>query len=253
MQSGYYEPGEKRAARVGDLFAAIAPRYDLINDLQSVGCHRLWKRRLVRLAAPHPGQCALDLCCGTGDVALSLAAQGAQVVGLDFSEPMLSVARRRRAVRSGARAPDRGAPTIAGAPLNPALVRGDALQLPFPDGSFDVVTISYGLRNLADWEHGLREMLRVTRAGGQLLVLDFGKPDNAAWRACYFAYLRVCVPLFGWVFCGDARTHAYILTSLRHYPAHHVVAAKMRDLGCRDTRILPLLGGVMTIHQGMKA
>lgn len=234
MSNRYYEVGEQRGARVNDLFATIAPRYDLINDLQSFGLHRLWKRRLVRLAEPLEGRPALDLCCGTGDVAFALAQCGASVTGLDFSGPMLAVARRR------------------GAEAGPTFLQGDAQNIPFPDEHFEVVTISYGLRNLTSWEQGLREMWRVAKSGARLLVLDFGKPDNAVWRALYFAYLRLFVPLFGWLFCGDSQTHAYILESLKHYPAQHGVAAKMREMGCRDVRIVPLLGGVMTINYGVK-
>jgi demethylmenaquinone methyltransferase/2-methoxy-6-polyprenyl-1,4-benzoquinol methylase len=241
MSNRYYQPGGERAARVNDLFAAIAPRYDLINDLQSFGLHRLWKRRLVRLAAVRAGSRALDLCCGTGDVAFALAGQGAAVVGLDFSEGMLAVARRRSAE---AQATNR-------AHAEPQFLRGDAQEIPFPDGSFDVVTVSYGLRNLASWQQGLREMKRVAKSGGRLLVLDFGKPDNPAWRSLYFGYLRAFVPLFGRAFCGDRHTHAYILESLRHYPAQHGVAATMRDLGCSDVRIVPFLGGMMTINVGV--
>lgn len=237
MPNKYYEAGDQRAAKVNDLFAAIAPRYDLINDLQSFGLHRWWKRRLVKLAELNPGVRALDLCCGTGDVAFALAGQGAEVTGVDFSEPMLAVARQRRAGRGLE---------------SPKFLWGDAQEIPFPDDSFDVVTVSYGLRNLTSWERGLGEMLRVARRGGRLLVLDFGKPDNAVWRSLYFGYLRLFVPLFGRLFCGDAQTHAYILESLKHYPAQHGVAAKMRAMGCLDVRIVPLLGGVMTINLGVK-
>ena len=189
-------------------------------------------------AAPVPGERVLDLCCGTGDVAFALAEQGTAVTGLDFSEPMLAIARRRAG---------------EGGRNNPQFIQGDAQEIAFPDGTFDIVTVSYGLRNLSSWERGLDEMLRVAKPGGRLLVLDFGKPDNAVWRALYFGYLRVGVPVFGKVFCGDSQTHAYILESLRHYPAQHGVAAKMRDLGCREVRIVPLLGGVMTINYGVKA
>jgi len=240
MPNRYYEPGGQRAERVGDLFAAIAPRYDLINDLQSFGLHRIWKHRLVKLAAPKPGLKALDVCCGTGDVAFALAGRGAEVTGLDFSEPMLAVARKRegRSPKSEVR--------------SPKFLRGDAQHIPFPDQSFDVVTVSYGLRNLSSWEQGLSEMWRVAKPEGRLLVLDFGKPENSAWRALYFGYLRLVVPLFGRVFCGDAQTHAYILESLKHYPAQQGVAAKMQELSCRDARIIPLLGGVMTINFGVK-
>ena len=242
MRNKYYEPGENRAEKVNDLFAAIAPRYDLINDLQSFGLHRFWKRRLVRFASVSSGSRALDLCCGTGDVAFALAERGASVVGLDFSEPMLAVARRRSVGLNGSR------------PSSAILqfLRGDAQEVPFPDESFDAVTISYGLRNLASWQQGLREMKRVAKPGGRLLVLDFGKPDNAFWRSLYFGYLRTCVPVCGKAFCGDSQTHAYILESLRHYPAQHGVATAMREMGCSDVRIVPLLGGMMTINYGVK-
>ena len=244
MSNSYYEPGEQRGARVSDLFAAIAPRYDLINDLQSFGLHRWWKRRLVRLANPVGGSPALDLCCGTGDVAFALAERGAAVTGLDFSGPMLAVARRRN---DALKKPGLQLPVCS-----PQFLQGDAQNIPFPDGAFDIVTVSYGLRNLASWEQGLREMWRVVRSGGRLLVLDFGKPDNAFWRSLYFAYLRLFVPFFGRIFCGDSQTHAYILESLKHYPAQQGVATKMRELGCLDVRIVPLLGGVMTINYGVK-
>ena len=234
----FYQAGEQRAARVQDLFATVAPRYDLINDLQSGGLHRYWKRRLLALAGGRPGERALDLCCGTGDVALALARQGLEVVGLDFSEPMLAVANARTKARS------------PGAAIQ--FLRGDAQQIPFPANSFDIVTISYGLRNLADWQLGLREMQRVTRPGGRILVLDFGKPDNAIWRGIYFAYLRRFVPILGRIFCGDADTHGYILESLLHYAAQKGVAAKMEELGLTRVRVVNLMGGIMSINYGEK-
>ena len=234
MASTFFDPGDQRAAKVGDLFARIAPRYDLINDLQSFGLHRLWKRRVIRLARPQPGERALDVCCGTGDLALGLARCGAQVAGLDFTEPMLDVATRRRSEK------------------RPHFVRADAQQIPFRDSSFHIVTVGYGLRNLANWETGLCEMRRVATAGGRLLVLDFGKPDNALWRSLYFGYLRIFVPWLGRVFCGNAAAYSYILESLKHYPAQHGVAAKMRDLGLVNVRVINLLGGVMTINYGEK-
>lgn len=239
MASKFYVEGDARAARVEDLFAAIAPRYDLINDLQSFGLHRLWKRRLIRLAGIRPGELALDVCCGTGDVAFALAAAGATVTGFDFSEPMLAVARNRaRAVAPGA---------------SPVFQQGDALNLPFADASFDVVTISYGLRNLADFDRGVRELARVLRPGGRLLVLDFGKPDNALWRWGYFQYLRWLVPIFGRLFCGDGDTHGYILESLKKYPAQRGVDAKLAELGWSERRVVNLLGGVMGINYGRRA
>lgn len=239
MANAYYQPGEQRAARVQDLFRRVARRYDLINDLQSLGLHRLWKRRLVALAGAGPGRRALDVCCGTGDVTLALARRGADAVGLDFTEAMLEVARDRGRRR---------APGTDG----PQFLRGDALQLPFPDDSFDIVTVSYGLRNLAQWEEGVAEMWRVARPGGRLVVLDFGKPGNPAWRALYFAYLRLAVPIFGWLLAGDAQAYAYILQSLQDYPAQQGVAATLRRLGCEQVQVIEPLGGAMGINVGVK-
>jgi demethylmenaquinone methyltransferase / 2-methoxy-6-polyprenyl-1,4-benzoquinol methylase len=241
VPSKFYVEGDARAAKVEDLFAAVAPRYDLINDLQSFGLHRLWKRRLIRLADVKRGERALDVCCGTGDVAFALARAGAEVTGFDFSEPMLAVARRR-------------ARTIPNSEFRiPNFQQGDALQLPFPDASFDLITISYGLRNLADFERGLRELTRVLRPGGRLLVLDFGKPDLAIWRWFYFQYLRWLVPVFGRLFCSDADTHGYILDSLQRYPAQRGVDAKLKEFGYTKTKVVNLLGGVMGINFGRRA
>jgi len=235
--SKFYVEGGERAGKVGDLFAAVAPRYDLVNDLQSLGLHRLWKRRLVALSGARPGLRALDVCCGTGDVAFALARKGAQVTGLDFSEPMLAVA-RRRAAASGAGAPD--------------FAVADALSLPVPDGSSDIVTVAYGLRNLADLDRGLAELARVLKPGGTLAVLEFGWPDWAPWRWVYRLYLRRFVPAFGRLFCGDADTHSYILASLDRYPAQRGVDQRLRALGFRDTRIHNLLGGAMSINVGTR-
>ena len=231
----FYQPGKQRSEKVGDLFATIAPRYDFINDLQSFGLHRWWKRKLLRLAAVKPGDQSTDLCCGTGDISFLFARAGAQVVGVDFSQPMLSVARDK-----------------AGSATNPRFIHGDAQALPFPENSFDTVTVGYGLRNLANWEQGVEEMWRVAKPGGRLLVLDFGKPDNALWRNAYFAYLRWFVPIFGKLFCGDRQLYGYILESLKNYPAQHGVAQKMRQLKCDNVRIINLLGGVMTIKYAEK-
>ena len=247
MADTFYDPGDQRAARVCDLFSRIAPRYDLINDLQSFGLHRRWKRRVIQLARPQPGQRALDLCCGTGDLTLGLALQGAKVTGLDFNAQMLE----RAALRVGD-VPDRQAKEAPIASSAPQLVCGDAQHIPFSDNSFDIVTVGYGLRNLANWETGLREMQRVARPSGRLVVLDFGKPRNAFWRSLYFAYLRLFVPCLGKVFCGSARAYAYILESLKPYPAQEGVAAKMRELGLEKVSVINLLGGVMSINYGEK-
>ena len=241
MSNVFYAPGAPRAAKVNDLFAAIARRYDLLNDLQSFGLHRRWKRRVASLAGAAPGARALDLCCGTGDIAFALARRGAETTGLDFSEKMLEVA----AARCRKTTPHSALRT-------PHFLQGDAQQIPFPDNSFDIVTVGYGLRNLADWERGLDEMFRVARPGARIIVLDFGKPPNALWRKIYFTHLKLSVPLIGWLFCGNAQAYAYILESLKHYPAQLAVAEKMRALKLANVRVINLLGGAMAINYGEK-
>jgi len=258
MSNVYYAPGEARAAKVNALFARIARRYDLINDLQSFGLHRGWKRRVANLARVAPGDRALDLCCGTGDIAFALAHCGADVTGLDFNPQMLEVATARaRKAEGGARQArdkeqDPNSPAPRSATRTPRFLPGDAQQAPFAENTFDIVTVGYGLRNLVSWERGLEEMRRVARPGARLIVLDFGKPSNAAWRAIYFAHLKMSVPLIGLLFCGDASAYAYILESLKHYPAQLIVAAKMRELKLANVRVINLLGGAMAINYGEK-
>jgi demethylmenaquinone methyltransferase/2-methoxy-6-polyprenyl-1,4-benzoquinol methylase len=131
-------------------------------------------------------------------------------------------------------------------------MQGDAMALPFKSDQFDAVTVGYGLRNLADWKVGLGEMVRVAKAGGRILVLDFGRPHNALLRTLYFMYLRFMVPCFGLLFCGNASAYAYILESLHHYPAQDGVAVEMRELGLEQVQIHQLLGGMMSINVGTK-
>jgi demethylmenaquinone methyltransferase/2-methoxy-6-polyprenyl-1,4-benzoquinol methylase len=131
-------------------------------------------------------------------------------------------------------------------------IRGDAQKILFPENSFDILTIGYGLRNLADLEAGLRDMLRVAKPGGKLIALEFGKPANAAWRAIYFTYLKFALPVFGKLFAGNSAAYGYILESLTHYPAQQAVATKMAELGWRNIRVINLLGGIMSIHRAEK-
>lgn len=228
MESKFYQVDEHRAEKVHDLFATIARRYDLLNDIMSVGLHRRWKRRLVELAG-EPRD-VLDLCCGTGDIALRFRAR---VVGVDFTEEMLRVAATR------------GNSEVS-------WIRADALRLPFVDESFDAVSVGYGLRNLSDIEQGLREVLRVLRPGGKFVSLDFGKPESATFRALYFGYLRIVLPILGRMFCGDPDTHGYILTSLRNYPAQRGIKEMMTSQGYRDCGFEEFWLGSMAINYGSK-
>jgi demethylmenaquinone methyltransferase / 2-methoxy-6-polyprenyl-1,4-benzoquinol methylase len=234
MPSKYYARDENRAKKVHDLFDVVASRYDLINDLQSLGLHRLWKRRLVQMVRPNPGDQILDLCCGTGDIALALAQSGARVIAVDFSAAMLRVARQRS---NGAKV---------------HWVRGDALRLPFRDEEFEALSIGYGLRNLASFESAIIEMLRVLKRRGRLLILDFGKPNNPLLRWAYFSYLACFVPILGKAFCGDAAAYRYILESLKQYPAQRGVSALMAEMNCERIQTINLMGGIMSINYGEK-
>lgn len=242
MSNAFYVPGDQRAEKVGELFSAIARRYDLLNDVQSFGLHRLWKRRVAELAKIKTGNRALDVCCGTGDISFALAQRGAEVTGLDFSPQMLEIAETRRLKN----------PDSHVAPHNLKFVRGDAQQIPFAENSFDAVTVGYGLRNLTRWDKGLEEMIRVAKPGARLVVLDFGKPPNALWRKIYFAHLQCSVPLMGWLFCRNAQAYAYILESLKHFPAQLAVAEKMRASNLQNVRVINLLGGAMAINHAEK-
>jgi len=227
MANRYYSAGEERAEKVRALFAGIARRYDFLNDLMSLGLHRRWRRRLIALAG-QPSR-VLDLCCGTGSIAQRLPGC---VVGVDFTAEMLQIAaaHSRRA----------------------HWVCADALRLPFPDNSFDVVTVGYGLRNLADLDAGLREIRRVLRPGGRLLSLDFGKPENRFWRSLYFAHLRFWLPVLGRVFAGNAEAYGYILASLQAYPAQLGLKEQMQQNGFTDCGFEEFVFGAMAINWGQK-
>jgi len=214
------------------LFATIADRYDLITVVLSYGQDRRWKRRLVDLAAPGRGTRALDLATGTGDIAFVLAGEGADVVGLDVTLRMIQLAR--------AKIPRRGAAEF---------IVGDMLALPFPDRSFDVVTIGYGLRNVPDLETAIAELFRVVRPGGRVLSLDFNRPANRGVRMIYLGYLTLVGSALGWVLHRDPDTYRYIPASLRTYPGGAGVAAMMKSQGFVRVAHHPVLGGLMSIHE----
>jgi demethylmenaquinone methyltransferase / 2-methoxy-6-polyprenyl-1,4-benzoquinol methylase len=233
----YLSYDEERAPKVRAMFSRLAPRYDLVNDVMSFGMHRRWKRDAVRLALEGLSRPArvLDLCCGTGDMCFLAAEMGAaRVVGGDFTLPMLGVARRR----------------AASGPGRLDFVGADALRLPFADGSFDAITVGYGLRNVADPLTALAEMRRVLAPGGRAVVLDFGKPDNPVASALYFAYLKTMMPAVGWIFHGDPETYLYIPASLERYPAQRGVEEMMREVGFGNVRYENRLLGTMGLNVG---
>lgn len=239
MANKYLSYDDQRAPKVRAMFSRLAARYDLVNDVMSFGLHRKWKRDTVRLALDGRESAAriLDLCCGTGDLAFlagEKAPPGSRVTGVDFTLPMLDVARRRRLAAGG----------------RSGFAQGDALALPFPDATFDAVTVGYGLRNIADPLAALREMRRVLAPRGRVVILDFGKPDNPVAGVLYRAFLRTVMPLMGWLFHGDPETYLYIPESLARFPAQRGVQALMTEAGLSGARYESRLLGTMGLNVG---
>jgi ubiquinone/menaquinone biosynthesis methyltransferase len=225
-----------KASYVRHLFHTVADRYDLITVLLSYGQDRRWKRRLVRLAGPLDGRRAVDLACGTGDIAVRMAAEGAVVIGLDLVPRMVAMARRRLHA-AGATVP---------------LVVGDMSDLPFPDASFDLVTTGYGLRNVPDLPRAIAEIARVLRPGGLFLSLDFNRPDNAVVRTLYHTYLTLVGGALGWALHRDADTYRYIPESIRYYPGAEAVTRILGNHGFSEATWHPVLGGLLAIHRARR-
>lgn len=227
------------------LFATIADRYDFITGFLSYGQDRRWKRRLIQLARLQPSDRVLDLACGTGDIAFAAAPQVGRAVGLDVTHRMLQLARARSgpppAFALGATAGKKGGPYVP-------FVTGDMLALPFPDGSFTVVTIGYGLRNVPDLQRSLLEIRRVLVPSGRMLSLDFNRPSNPLVRSAYLLYLTTVGSVLGYVLHRDPNTYRYIPESIRTYPGAEGVARMMEHAGFTDVRVVRVLGGFMAIH-----
>jgi ubiquinone/menaquinone biosynthesis methyltransferase len=183
---------------------------------------------------------ALDLATGTGDIAFAMAAQGADVVGLDITPRMIEIARGKRDAAGAER----------GGALH--LLVGDMIALPFPDGAFDVVTTGYGLRNVPDLQAAIHEIRRVLKPGGRVLSLDFNRPENAAVRAVYLMYLSIVGGTVGWILHGDPDTYRYIPASIRNYPGAEAVRRLMESSGFGHARYDRVLGGLMAIHDARK-
>lgn len=218
------------------LFATIADRYDLITVLLSFGRDRHWKRRLATLADARAGAAALDLACGTGDIAFELSSRGVRVIGLDVTFRMLQLAR-------GKRPPRQGAVTFVG---------GDMMALPFADGSFDLVTAGYGIRNAPAIAPALAEVRRVLRPGGLFLSLDFNRPDSRVVRSVYLAYLTAVGSSLGVALHGDPDTYRYIPATIRRYPGAARVAEMAVQQGFAACEWFPVLGGLMAIHRARR-
>jgi len=230
-----------KAPYVRRLFATVADRYDLITRWLSFGQDRHWKRQLVANAGPLHGRRLLDVACGTGDIAWLAAAGGATVTGLDITPRMIELARAKKAVHDGHE-------TAA-----TAFLVGDMCALPIPDGSFDIVTTGYGLRNVPDLTQAIREIARVLRPGGLFLSLDFNRPANALVRTAYHGYLSAVGAALGWTLHRDPDTYRYIPESIRAYPGAPAVVHLLEAHGFTGARWRRVLGGLMAIHEARRA
>jgi demethylmenaquinone methyltransferase/2-methoxy-6-polyprenyl-1,4-benzoquinol methylase len=228
------------AGQVQGMFDRIAGVYDLMNSAMTAGLHHRWRSRAADRAALRPGDSALDVCCGTGDLALELAGRvgpEGRVIGCDFSEAMLDVARRKAAARSHP---------------NVRFEWADALELPYPDESFDAVTVGFGVRNLADLERGIAEMARVLRPGGRLVILEITKPSRPPLSAFFALWFDRIVPVLG-TLAGDRGAYTYLPESVRRFPSPERLAGLMDAAGLTSVRYLILAGGIIAIHSGVRA
>jgi len=226
---------EEKAKRVEQVFERVADRYDLMNDLMSFGLHRLWKAFTVSLARIHPGERVLDVASGSGDLARAMAARGAEVCMSDINGPMLA----------------RGRDRMADAGRLAAAVRCDAERLPFRAGSFDCVTVGFGLRNMTHKDAALAEMHRVLRPGGRLLVLEFSQVWKPL-RKPYDLYSFRVLPWLGERVAGDAAAYRYLAESIRMHPDQPALAAMLEGAGLAQVEYFNLAAGAVAVHRGYK-
>lgn len=215
------------------MFSAVARRYDIANDILSLGQTKRWRKKVAQLIDPKPGMRILDLAAGTGSSSELLAKRGAAVTALDFSEGMLAAGRKRR-------------PYID-------FVQGDALKLPFAENFFDVTTISFGLRNTSDYEKALVEAQRVTKPGGKIFVVEFSEPVFAPFRYIYQNYLMKALPAIARHTTSNPDAYVYLAESIQAWPNQKELATKMRGTGWQNVHYLNLTGGVVAVHIGSKA
>ena len=232
--------GEQEASRwVREMFGRVAPRYDLLNHVLSFQLDKRWRAKTVERVAPmlRPGAVVLDLCCGTGDVLLALEkARGAAVLGSDFCHPMLVEANRKIAARH----------------YKTSLFESDALQLPFRNSSADLITVSFGFRNFANYESGLRELYRALKPGGCLAVLEFSQPTNPLFAALYgFFSMKVLPKVGGWI-SGASDAYTYLPESIRKFPNAEGLAAKMREAGFSRVEFERMTFGAVALHLAWK-
>ncbi len=233
-------PEGEKAGRVQGVFNSVASKYDIMNDVMSVGIHRVWKDAMMDWLAPRPGQCLLDVAGGTGDISfrfLKRAGHGHATV-LDLTEPMLVEGRKRAEAADMAES------------LN--WVVGDAMALPFPDNSFDVYTISFGIRNVTRPQQALNEAFRVLRPGGRLMVLEFSQLPNEGLQKLYDLYSFNVIPRMGQLIAGDRDSYQYLVESIRNFPDQDSFLAMLRQAGFENAKYRNLSMGIAALHSGWK-
>lgn len=239
---GYQEvPESQKANMVAGVFHSVAGRYDLMNDLMSGGIHRVWKRFAIEVSGVRPGNHVLDIAGGTGDLAAKFArivGSEGRVVLADINDSMLSVGRDKLI--------DKG---LSG---NIEYVQADAQFLPFPDDSFDCITIAFGLRNVTDKDKALRSMLRVLKPGGRLLVLEFSKPQSDLLSKLYDTYSFNVLPKLGRLVVDDASSYQYLAESIRMHPDQDTLKQMMEDAGFGRCEFYNMTGGIVALHKGVK-
>ena len=230
------------AAHVREMFGRIAPRYDLLNHLLSLDVDKVWRRRVAKKFSAilhNPAARVLDLCCGTGDLALAFrkeAPAGAEITACDFVPEMLARARAKAAA--------------LGAGVT--IVEADALALPFADGSFDLVSCSFGFRNLSNYERGLLEIFRVLKPGGIAAILEFAEPRGKLFGSLYRFYFRRVLPRLGGLISGNGSAYTYLPNSVRKFPSPETLQGLLERAGYTDARFARWTGGIVTLHTARK-
>jgi demethylmenaquinone methyltransferase/2-methoxy-6-polyprenyl-1,4-benzoquinol methylase len=236
---GYEEVSpEEKTTRVGAVFSNVARKYDVMNDAMSGGMHRLWKDRFVRRVKPRPGETILDMAGGTGDIAFRMAAKGASVTVSDINQDMLDVGVER--------AMERGIDGLVWSCQN-------AEELSFGDRFFDAYTIAFGIRNVTRIDQALAEAHRVLRYGGRFFCLEFSTVEWPGFKEVYDAYSHKVVPKLGQAIAGDADSYKYLVESIRKFPKMPEFQRMIREAGFTQTKVEPIMGGLVAIHSGWKA
>jgi demethylmenaquinone methyltransferase/2-methoxy-6-polyprenyl-1,4-benzoquinol methylase len=239
---GYEDiPVDEKAGRVGAVFSSVARKYDVMNDAMSAGMHRLWKDRFVRRVKPRPGEAILDMAGGTGDIAFRMADVGAEVTVCDINQDMLDVG-IERAMKRGI-SEDSGGMVWS---------RQNAEKLAFPDRAFDAYTIAFGIRNVTHIDKALAEAFRVLKHGGRFFCLEFSTTQWPGFKEAYDAYSHRLVPKIGQAIAGDAESYRYLIESIRRFPPMREFEAMIRAAGFSQTKVEPILGGLVAIHSGWK-